>query len=423
MPIPQTSPASLDNTLSGMDAQSQSDAMAQALQQALAQHAAEAAQQAQQAGQQYQQAASAPLPDINGLQALIPQLFSNVASVIGREPSYRENAQDTIKQQRSDLLKARAENLQALQDTFAQKASAAKAAGDVEAEQNALLKREQISKTLAQLLEKQHHEDALALEDRKQANSLEQIAARGAQSRQTNAAKPDSTSSDNMDFLNQSIITTSRGTKILDASGMTPTDMTKAKRWAAENGVRLGDQKTMDKLHNVEGARTNLQAMANQAAEILPPDWKSRIGQYGGITLSNVLHTNPTRSAFNTWRIQAIKQLTAIAGGMGSGLRVNQAEILQAVKNDIPTIHDDLPTAMQKINNVLAMLDRNEDPYLSQDWRKEPSVGTITPQTGGAQAEKPKGPGVRVIGPKGQLREIDAADLPEAIKRGWKRSK
>lgn len=179
MPIPQTSPASLSGTLNGLDAQSQADAQAQAIQELLAQHAAAAAQEAQSAGQQYQQAAQAPVPDINGLGALISQLGGNVASVLGRTPAYREQSSDSLKTQRADLLKSRADNLQALRDTWEQKAQAAKQAGDLEAEQNALTKREQLSKTLAQVLQEQHH-----------ANALEEIQARTAGQKEVNSAKP-----------------------------------------------------------------------------------------------------------------------------------------------------------------------------------------------------------------------------------------
>lgn len=179
MPIPQTSPASLDNTLQGADVQTQQDAMMQALQEALAQHTAEATRAAQQAGQQYQQAAGAPVPQPSPLDVLIPTLFGNVASVIGRKPEYAEQGQASVKQQRADLLKSRADNLQALRDTWEVKAQAAKQAGDLEAEQTALAKKEQLTKTLQQVLESQRHANAVALEDKRQANRLALKAAPG----------------------------------------------------------------------------------------------------------------------------------------------------------------------------------------------------------------------------------------------------
>lgn len=157
MPIPQVSPASLDNTLNGADVQSQQDAMMQALQQALAQHTAEATQQAQAAGQQYQQAAAAPVSQPSPLDVLIPTLFGNVASVLGRQPGYAEQGQATVKQERSDLLKARADNLQALRDTWEVKARAAQQAGDLEAEQGARAKVEQLSKQYDLVRQNEQH--------------------------------------------------------------------------------------------------------------------------------------------------------------------------------------------------------------------------------------------------------------------------
>lgn len=150
-------PASLNNTLNGLDAQTQADAQMQALAQALAQHTAEAAQAAEQAGGAYQQAAGAPVPQPNPLDVLIPSLFGNVASVLSRNPAYQEHGQQSVKQQRADLLKARADNLQALRDTWEVKARAAQQAGDLEAEQGARAKVEQLSKQYDMVKQNQEH--------------------------------------------------------------------------------------------------------------------------------------------------------------------------------------------------------------------------------------------------------------------------
>lgn len=161
MPIPPTSPASLDGTLNGMDAQSQADAMAQLLQQQLAAQSAQAAEAANQAGQQYQQAAAAPPPDLSPLAALLPQLAGNFASVIGRNPEYATNAREDIKSQRQQLLKNRADNIQAMRDIFSQKAEAAQKAGDLETAEKARLKLEQLSNLHQQILDKQRHDYAM----------------------------------------------------------------------------------------------------------------------------------------------------------------------------------------------------------------------------------------------------------------------
>jgi hypothetical protein len=390
---------SIAGTLQGLDPLTLAQALEAQQQQELAQRTQQATQAASQAQGQYEQAAAQPPPDLNMFAQLIPALLGNTASVLSQNPVYSERGQQEVQQSRSDLLKARAQNLQGLMQTAQAKAEAAQKAGDFEAEHKARATLDSIHQkydTVKQNADRAADKEAAAA---KQAGEMDlqrlrnqgQLDVQRLQNQggmAKTAAAANMSTAGAMDFLKDSIITTANGVRILNASGMTPTDQTKAKRWASENGVKYGDPKTMDKLHNVEGARTNLQAMLNQAAEILPATPQERVLKAPGIAGSIAMQTNPTRSAWKTWRIQAIKQLTAIAGGMGSGLRINQAEIMQAVKNDIPTEYDTLPVATAKINNVLAMLDRNEDPYLSQDWRQPARVGNMTPQNAKADAMK-----------------------------------
>jgi hypothetical protein len=77
-----------------MDPNSLAEAMAQMQAQELAANTQQATDAASQAAQQYQQQAQAPSPDLDPMAAFIPTLLSNIASVIGKEPSYRENTQD-----------------------------------------------------------------------------------------------------------------------------------------------------------------------------------------------------------------------------------------------------------------------------------------------------------------------------------------
>jgi hypothetical protein len=50
------------------------------------------------------------------------------------------------------------------------------------------------------------------------------------------------------------------------------------------------------------------------------------------------------------------------------GLRINQAEINLAVKNDIPNVTDTYATALRKLSIVSNMLDNAENPILSKNW-------------------------------------------------------
>jgi hypothetical protein len=381
---------SIANTLHGLDPLTLAQALADQQAQELAANTQQATQAASQAGQQYQQAAQAPAPEPNIFEQLIPALFGNVASVLSQNPMYQQQGQEQVQMSRTELLRSRAENLAGLMNTAKARAEAAQKAGDFEMESKARTTLDKIHQTYDQV--KQNADHAFDAEqkqkDREQRMAEQRLQNQGAANVARINAGAKMAGGADMDFLQNNIITTAGGVRILDSSGMTPTDRTKAMRWAADNGVRFGNDKTIDKLHSVQGARTNLQAMLNQAAEILPATPAERILKAPGIAGSIAFQNNPVRSAWKTWRIQAIKQLTAIAGGMGSGMRINQAEIMQAVKNDIPTEYDTLPVAVQKINNVMAMLDRNEDPYLSQDFRATPRVNILQPQRAKGDALK-----------------------------------
>lgn len=207
---------SLNNTLNGLDTQSQADALEQALQAELARRTQEAAAAAAQAGQQYQQAAAAPPPDISPMQAFIPSLLGNIASVIGRDPRYAEQAREDIRQQKAALLQSRAQNLQALRENAAQRADAAQRAGDFENEAKARIQMERLSKVHQQILDTQQNEQQRQMELLRQQgratetaeehrDRLAEIAASGAQQRQTIASKPTTTTSERAALVRQGI--------------------------------------------------------------------------------------------------------------------------------------------------------------------------------------------------------------------------
>jgi hypothetical protein len=132
----------------------------------MAEQAAQAAsrtQGAEQAGQQYQQAAAAPMPQLNPMAALIQSLGGNVASIIGETPRYAQNAQADLNAQKDELLAKRAQNLSALKDNYDRQAMAAASAGDLLAEAKLRKSAESVSKAWQAI----HDEAAF-----KQANSL-----------------------------------------------------------------------------------------------------------------------------------------------------------------------------------------------------------------------------------------------------------
>lgn len=162
----------LDNTLNGMDPNTLSQALEEEILNGLAQRTTQATSAAQQAGQQYQQAAGAPPAQLAPEDIFLPTLLGNIASVIGQNPDFREQAQENIKASRAELLKSRADNLQAMRDVFSQKADLAQRAGDLETQEKSRLKMEQLSKIHDQVLEQQKQAGRLELEEERGKNDL-----------------------------------------------------------------------------------------------------------------------------------------------------------------------------------------------------------------------------------------------------------
>jgi hypothetical protein len=146
----------------------------------------------------------------------------------------------------------------------------------------------------------------------------------------------------------------------------------KAVEYAAQNGVMPLDAKHVSALQGVDRAASAARDMLSDVDTLLSPQ-KGAGGLESGLNkltsgLSNkagaLVGTNPTAEAWNTNRIPAIQQLIALAGGQGSGLRINQAEIKNAVENDIPTLFNTREEAQRKIGNILLMLRHQHESIL-----------------------------------------------------------
>lgn len=156
---------------------------------------------------------------------------------------------------------------------------------------------------------------------------------------------------------------TKDGREYLDATLFKGKDLSAALKHAAAKGIPALNSQAVGALQKMEDARSNIQEMLDQFEPI-----GAKKGTDVGKRFSNYLqaHTQigpdaDKLAAWNTWRTAAIGQLQALAGGQGSGLRINQAEIKAATESDIPTVTDSITTAKQKLKNVLAMIDKNQE--------------------------------------------------------------
>jgi hypothetical protein len=177
--------------------------------------------------------------------------------------------------------------------------------------------------------------------------------------------------------------TTSKGRKYLNLGLYTGNDRNGARTAASKAGAIPVTPDQADSLQQVDNARRNQQDVIAQVTKILPKDAQGRITGFVGRNLSQVFQTEPQRAAFGSWRNSAITTLRAAAGS--KGLRINQAEILMALANDLPTLNDDAATALQKVANINAQLDNVEESILGNRSGSKASGVTAVAPPGGAQ--------------------------------------
>ncbi len=148
--------------------------------------------------------------------------------------------------------------------------------------------------------------------------------------------------------------------------------------YGAANGVPVLNPSEGEKMVSITNAYTNIDKMStglkdllatNKGANVTEGLWKSVTGFFGDEGVR----------AYQAWRTAIINNVQALAGGQGSGLRINEAEINAALKNDLPIVQGIGADTVSSANGKLARLKEQLD-----SWR-----GTII--TKGNAATAPSG--------------------------------
>ena len=158
----------------------------------------------------------------------------------------------------------------------------------------------------------------------------------------------------------QSSVTDSSGTNhpYLDLTNIPTAQQPQALSWAAANNIPVMDKANAAKMNAIAVSQQNLASIKDQVSKMLPTSWLGRIFGGPGNTLQQRLQSSDQIGAFNSWRTAIINNVQALAGGAGSGLRINEAEIEAAMKNDLPEITDTVGVANQKIANLQSQMDQ-----------------------------------------------------------------
>jgi hypothetical protein len=138
---------------------------------------------------------------------------------------------------------------------------------------------------------------------------------------------------------------------------------------AGDLGIPIVNSKGAQRLDTIKTARLNVQTILDQMLQILPADPRERLTKAPEIFLSQVFQTNSMRGAFHTFSLAAYQHLGALAGGQGTGFRQYAKALEDAKKYDIPTMNDSVETAIQKLNNLLALFDDVEKPLINYGYR------------------------------------------------------
>lgn len=117
---------------------------------------------------------------------------------------------------------------------------------------------------------------------------------------------------------------------------------------AAQYGIPYLTSDDITKFQNISVTQQNLNQLSNVIPQILSSGIAGRIQGLTVNQIENLTETNPLISSFANYRDTALNTIQALAGGSGSGFRLNQAEIDVATSN-LPEITDNSETAQAKL--------------------------------------------------------------------------
>ena len=134
---------------------------------------------------------------------------------------------------------------------------------------------------------------------------------------------------------------------------------------AKNNGAVMLTKEQADAVSNVDVAMMNVGQLERDIAGLLPKDANGRLIGSPKNKLRAYFQTSDDLAAWGANRNRAIQILRAAAGS--HGLRINEAEILYSVENDIPKIDDTEATALKKLARVREQLKNVSKAILVRD--------------------------------------------------------
>ncbi len=172
-------------------------------------------------------------------------------------------------------------------------------------------------------------------------------------------AKNDNAASSNLSALSPYTKTDYSGNAYIDLSALSPTDKAKYAKLVPVGTPLLLTAGDASKINAISDTKTNLQNISDSINGILN-NKEVPSSQGIGNSIKGALG-NANIGSFKAYRTAIINSVQALAGGAGSGLRINKAEIDAAMNNDLPVITgihaDNLQQAQAKLANLNKQLD------------------------------------------------------------------
>ena len=184
------------------------------------------------------------------------------------------------------------------------------------------------------------------------ANKIAQFQAQKESGTQVAAQQPNPSSQ----LLSSYTDKTPEGYQYIDQSKLEGTQKDTITYLARQAGIPILNGAEVGKVKAIQASEINLGNIQNATLGFLPSDPLSRVIVGPTNHLAQFFQSDKDIAAFNSWRSAVINNVQALAGGEGSGLRINQAEIDTALKNDLPEISDTSAVAQQKVTNLKSQL-------------------------------------------------------------------
>jgi hypothetical protein len=158
-------------------------------------------------------------------------------------------------------------------------------------------------------------------------------------------------------LVSQYLQTTTDGSKYINLDRVASNQQNAIRIQASKAGIPALGPEEVAKVRSLDITTQNLAQMKLAVDKFAGSGLWGSLGKGNLSKIAAATQSDPNIAAFGTFRDTAINSIQALAGGSGSGFRLNQAEINTAVSN-LPTISDNKETAEKKIALMQGFLDK-----------------------------------------------------------------